>query len=247
MAKSDKATTLAERVVVVTGATSGIGAAAVAALACEAAGVAAFGRRTKASPGSRDNVLAVAGDINSVSDVKALLEQAVARFGRIDALVNCAGVYPKGKFLDIGHEDWRSGIETNLLGYALVCRRILPLMMAQGHGRIVNMGTRLAWECGDHGSSYSCSKAGASMLTRCIASEIDRNRFPDILVNDLIPGPTRTEMNDVGQAPEAVVPYIRDLLLLPEGGATGRTFFRGVEYKPGRDGLVSRIIRKFGS
>jgi NAD(P)-dependent dehydrogenase (short-subunit alcohol dehydrogenase family) len=243
MAASVAATALADRVVVVTGATSGIGRAVASALAGEVAGLVAFGR-SAAPSAAGGNVLAIAGDINSAQDVQALFAQALARFGRIDALINSAGVNPRGAFLDLGHEEWRHTIETNLIGYASVCRAALPIMMKQSHGRIVNLATRLAWECGKSASAYSCSKAGASMLTRCLAAEIDRNRYPDILVNDLIPGDTRTAMNPGGQDPEAVVPFVRDLILLPGGGATGVTFFRGKTFSTRKTSTVENLLRR---
>ena len=75
-------------------------------------------------------------------------------------------------------------------------------------------------------SSYSVSKAAVSVLTACLAAEVTTGH-PDVLVNDLIPGPTRTAMTSTGQDPEAVYPMVRELVLLPAGGPSGQAFFKG--------------------
>ncbi len=231
-----KGRSLAGRVVVVTGATSGIGRAVSGAFSGESAGLVGFGRSAgdAAAIGclpAAGNVMAVSGSIADAGDVERLVGETIARFSRIDVLVNCAGIFPKGRFLDVPPEAWGEAVETNLIGFARICRAVLPHMLEAGYGRIVNLSTRLAVAPGKNMSAYAASKAGAGTLTRCIAAEIDGGRHPDILVNDLIPGPTKTRMNEDGQDPAEVVPFARDLATLPAGGPTGKTFFKGQEFK----------------
>ena len=245
-----KGRSLAGLVVVVTGATSGIGRAVAGAFAAEAEGLVGFGRSaTDAAsigcPAGTPNVVAIAGNIADPGDVERLIGQTITRFSRIDVLVSCAGIFPKGRFLDVPQGAWREAVETNVLGFAALCRGVLPHMMEAGSGRIVNLATRLAAAPGKGMSAYAASKAGASVLTRCIAAEIDRARYPDILINDLIPGPTRTRMNEDGQDPADVVTFVRDLVVLPSGGPSGKSFFKGQEYPSrGLRGWLGNIFTK---
>jgi NAD(P)-dependent dehydrogenase (short-subunit alcohol dehydrogenase family) len=244
---------LAGRVIVVTGATSGIGRAVSAAFASEAKALVGFGRSATdpaaiACPTAAETIMAIPGSIADAADVERLVGQTIARFARIDVLVNCAGIFPKGRFLEVAPEAWQEAVEVNLVGFARICRAVLPHMIAAGYGRIVNMSTRLAADPGRNMSAYAAAKAGAAVLTRCIASEIDPSRYPDILINDLIPGPTRTGMNEDGQEPGDVVPFVRDLVTLPSGGPTGKSFFKGEAFDPrgsaggGRQGLFGAIF-----
>lgn len=245
-----KGRSLAGQVVVVTGATSGIGRAVSGAFAGEAEALVGFGRSAADAaaigcPPAARNVVAISGSIAEPSDVERLIGQTIARFSRIDVLVNCAGVFPKGRFLDVPQAMWLDAVLTNLVGFASVCRAVLPHMMQAGSGRIVNMTTRVATAPGKNMSAYAASKAGAGALTRCIAAEIDRARYPDILINDLIPGPTKTRMNDDGQDPAAVVPFVRDLVMFPSGGPSGKSFFKGQEHPPrGLRGWLANISRR---
>lgn len=230
-----QAQTLAGKVVIITGGTSGIGQAAALALAKEAYGIVIFSRRADApallSPFTAyPNVLAVAGDVTSPRDMLSLTEQTLMRFQRIDALVHCAGVFPRGSFLDIPHDQWQSAIDTNLTGYALACRSVLPHMIAQGSGRIVNISSRLAAAPVIRTTAYSASKAGAALLTKSLALDLAQQGHRDIVLSDLIPGPTLTAMNPNGQPPAAVVPFLRQLLLLPPGSPSGKTYFHGQPY-----------------
>jgi NAD(P)-dependent dehydrogenase (short-subunit alcohol dehydrogenase family) len=244
-----KGRSLAGQVVVVTGATSGIGRALSSAFAGEAQALVGFGRSaTDAAaigcPPDARNVVAIPGSVAESGDVERLIGQTIARFSRIDVLVNCAGIFPKGRFLDVPQDAWAEAVQTNLVGFARVCRGVLPHMMQAGSGRIVNMATRVASAPGKNMSAYAASKAGASVLTRCIAAEIDRGRYPDILVNDLIPGATKTRMNEDGQDPADVVSLVRDLVMLPSGGPTGKSFLKGQEYPP--RGLIGWLGNIFG-
>jgi 2-dehydro-3-deoxy-L-rhamnonate dehydrogenase (NAD+) len=227
---------LSGRVVMVTGATSGIGLAIARAFMGEATGLVLFARGVPDTQPPSDNVLSVRGTVSSPVDVAQLMEATLLRFGRIDVLVNCAGISPTGRFMETPFEEWQAGIDTNLLGYARMCRAVLPHMMKSGYGRIINMGSRAAENINPGKSAYSISKAGAHIFTRYLAAEIDRTCYPNILINDLIPGLTNTRMTRQGQEPSAVVPFVRKLIALPSGGPSGVAFFKGEPYRLFADG-----------
>lgn len=237
MGISEQAPSLADLVIIITGAGGAIGGAAASVFAQEAHGLVLFGHRANDPEGVKhfarpDHLLAISGDITSPEDVRRLMDLAIARFGRVDALINCAGIVPRASFMGMSHQEWQAAVETNLVGYALLCRTVLPYMLKNGFGRIVNIATRLAASPGPHISAYSSSKAGAHILMRCIAAELVQQGQHNILINDLVPGPTRSSKskNSHGQDPIMVVPFLRQLILLPPGGPTGKTFFRGQFY-----------------
>ncbi|MFZ1908125.1 MAG: SDR family oxidoreductase, partial [Burkholderiales bacterium] len=166
----------------------------------------------------------VAGSVAVESDVERLFSEALRRFGRVDVLVNNAAIYPKVDFLQSSFRDWAQVIETNVLGMALCCRAALPSMLERGHGRIVNVGS-FAWRRPIRGASaYSVSKGAVTVLTKAIAAEIDRERYPDVLVNTLVPGMFRTRMSEEGEDPESAYVHARHVAALPSGGPSGATF-----------------------
>jgi len=228
---------LADLVIIITGANGAIGSAAASILAQEAKGIVLFGHKAddpeklRSFAGRASHLLTIVGDITSPEDVRRLVDLTIARFGRMDALINCAGMVPRKRFMEMSHQEWQTAIESNLMGYALLCRTVLPYMIKSGFGRIVNIATRLAAAPESQTSAYSSSKAAAHILMRSLASEIAEQGHRNILVNELIPGPTRNKRNTQGQDPIDVVPFLRQLILLPPGGPTGKTYFRGQLYE----------------
>jgi len=157
------------------------------------------------------------------------IEETMATHGRIDVLVNNAGLGGAGLFLEKPFQEWVDTIALNVVGVAACCRAALPHMMRQGNGRIVTIASRMAGTPAQGASAYSASKAAVSALTSCIAAEL-ADSHPNLLINDLIPGPTKTAMSRSGQEPAAVYPYVCRLVLLPAGGPSGQVFFRGARY-----------------
>lgn len=217
--------------VVVTGASGGLGRSIAVGLARDGATVTGFGRnaaeleRTRAMcpPGK---MFCVAGDLTQQADVEALINEATLRTGRVDVLINNGARYPKKAFVGESFADWEHAVATNLFGTARCCHLVLPGMLARGFGRIVNVGT-FAWLGAiPESSAYSASKGAIRPLTRALASEVDRARYPDILINEFIPGEFRTGMSDHGEEPDAVYPHLRFVVSLPSGGPTGQTFLK---------------------
>ncbi len=239
------------KTVIVTGAGSGIGRAAAAGFCADGAQVIGIGRtrsdleQTAAlcRPGAMRFVV---GDVSRPEDVERLFVEAKNLSGRVDVLVNNAALYPKQGFLDGSHEDWRRVIEVNVIGMALCCRMALPDMLANGFGRIVNLGS-FAWRGPiPNSSAYSVSKGAVGPLTKALASEIDRSRFPDVLVNQLMPGIVRTRMSESGEDAEAIYPHIRFVAGLPKGGPSGQTFVQSTLYEEhvGRKTRLKRWVKK---
>lgn len=190
------------KVAVVTGARRGIGRAVALTLA--GAGADLVLADTVADDGRLDKVaseigrlnrgaLAVRVDISSKSDVAEMVRLAVARFGKIDILVNCAGVWLPGQnLIDTPEENWDKVIDTNLKGTYFCCREVGRVMAARGSGNIVNLSSQVGLNPGTGGGAYSISKAGIIMLTRQLALELAANH---IRVNALAPGIVKTDFN----------------------------------------------------
>jgi NAD(P)-dependent dehydrogenase (short-subunit alcohol dehydrogenase family) len=217
--------------VVVTGASGGLGRAIAAGFARDGATVIGFGRNlsrlqeTQALCG-KGRMHVVAGDLARGSDVESLFAKATSLTGRVDVLINNAARYPKGLFLGTLFDDWEHAVVTNVIGTARCCHLALPGMLDRRFGRILNVGT-FAWMGPiSHASAYSASKGAIRPLTQSLALEIDRSIYPDVLVNEFIPGTFVTGMSAEGDDPATVYPHVRAVVSMPSGGPTGQTFFR---------------------
>jgi NAD(P)-dependent dehydrogenase (short-subunit alcohol dehydrogenase family) len=234
-----------DKTVVVTGAGSGIGQALAEGFYGDGANVVAIGRtaanleQTARNCGSRMSF--VVGDVANPADVDRLFALAHDRFGKVDILVNNAAMYPKELFLAPSFESWIRTIETNVIGMALCCRAALPGMLQRGFGRVLNVGS-FAWRGPiPTASAYSVSKAAVHTLTRSIAAEIDKDRYPDVLVNEFLPGIVRTAMSDTGISPADVYPHAKFLATLAAGSASGEVFVQSTIHRD--DGGTLRKLR----
>lgn len=190
---------LAGQVVLVTGGGRGIGAAIARACARAGADVAigyldsdegaeavvasitALGRRARAFPADVTDPGAVAGMVAGVLD----------HFGRLDSLVNNAGIMPEGSVVDLSLEEWRRVIDVDLTGAFICSQAVLPGMLARGSGNIVMISSRLG-QIGFAGlSHYAAAKAGLLALTKSMAKELGP---AGIRVNAVAPGVTVTDM-----------------------------------------------------
>jgi 3-oxoacyl-[acyl-carrier protein] reductase len=234
---------VAGKIIVITGAARGIGQALSIDFSKDGARVIGFDisqaglAETKAQCGI--NMLTVAGDVTVEKDVDRLVAVTMERFGRIDVLVNNAGISDRARFPEIRFEEWARVIQVNLIGAALCLHRVLPFMLEKRTGRVINMVSRGAESTATANTAYSASKAGLVSLTKNVAASIDKRQYPDVLVNGLIPGPTRTaiwgddipeERKQAMQLPEVVYPHAKYLAELPAGGPTGRIFFNSQDY-----------------
>lgn len=190
---------LADRVVLVTGASRGIGAAI--SLACAQAGADVAVGYLEGEEGAGVTVETVRAegrqadafqaDVRDEDQVSAMVEAVVGRFGRIDGLINNAGVMPESRVLDMSLEEWREVIDVDLTGAFLCSRAVLPGMLERGSGAIVMIASRLG-QIGFAGvAHYSAAKAGLLGFVKSLAKEVGPQ---GIRVNAVAPGVTVTDM-----------------------------------------------------
>ena len=185
---------------VVTGGAQGIGRAIVERLLDSGASVAIWDRDGKqaneTAAGLRRNrrVEAVAVDVTDLAGIEAARDATVKALGRIDILVNNAGIAgPNLKTWDYPTADWAQVMRVNLDSQFFCCRAIVPLMIAQNYGRIVNIASIAGKEGNPNAAAYSASKAGVIALTKSLGKELASH---DIAVNCITPAAARTAIFD---------------------------------------------------
>jgi 3-oxoacyl-[acyl-carrier protein] reductase len=192
---------LKDKVALVTGASQGIGRATSLALAEAGARVAVAARNTEKLASlvseiaaANGEALAVPMDVADGAQVKAGFQQVLAKFGKLDILVNNAAITRDTLALRMRLEDWEAVLRTNLTGAHLCIQQALGAMLKQRAGRIINISSVVA-ETGNAGqANYVASKAGLIGLTRAIAVEVASR---SITVNAVAPGFIATPMTDV--------------------------------------------------
>jgi NAD(P)-dependent dehydrogenase (short-subunit alcohol dehydrogenase family) len=209
---------LADRVVLVTGSSRGIGAEVAVKAAAEGAIVAVhYNRSADAAQRTIERVRAAGAegdcfpaDIADGGQAERLVEQVIERFGRVDGLVNNAGLTQVGPFLEIEPAEWEEIIRTDLTAAFHTCRAVLPSMLERGDGAIVNIASRLAQMGIAETAAYSAAKAGLLGLTRSLAREFGPR---GIRINAVAPGVTITEMTTDLVDSEAGKQRLRDMAL----------------------------------
>jgi NAD(P)-dependent dehydrogenase (short-subunit alcohol dehydrogenase family) len=183
------------KVIIVTGASRGIGSAAAGALAKAGATVVLTARDAAlteaAAKAIGDNAHAHACDVSDYAAFAALVARTKTRFGRLDVLINNAGVEPIASIADSDPAAWARNIDINLTGAYHAIRAVLPGMLADGGGTIVNVSSGAAIRPLEGWSAYCSAKAGLHMLTRAVALETAGR---GIRVFGFQPGTTDTDM-----------------------------------------------------
>jgi NAD(P)-dependent dehydrogenase (short-subunit alcohol dehydrogenase family) len=134
-------------------------------------------------------------DVVKTDDVEGLLRVTLSEFGKVDILVNCAGVVGKRAFIADSEEvEWRRVIDVNLFGTYHCIRTFLPAMMRQREGRIINIASISGKQASPTNAAYSASKHAVIGLTRTVAAEMGMLGLPGITVNAICPGVVNTEM-----------------------------------------------------
>ncbi len=190
---------LRDRVAVVTGASRGIGRAIALALAAEGAKVAVNYASSSAAAegvvasiaGAGGSAVAVQADVSKADQVEAMLSATMEKWGRVDVLVNNAGITRDTLLLRMKPEDWQAVIDLNLTGVFLCTRAVSKVMLKQRSGRIINIAS-VAGQMGNPGqANYSAAKAGVIGFTKTIAKELASR---GITVNAVAPGFITTDM-----------------------------------------------------
>jgi NAD(P)-dependent dehydrogenase (short-subunit alcohol dehydrogenase family) len=190
---------LTSKVAVVMGGTSGIGLTLAKGLAEAGADVVATGRRADLVRSAADEIralgrksLVVPSDVTDRASIEALLAAVEKEFGKVDILLNSAGMTRKTPTLDVGEEEWNRIMETNLTGTLRTCQIFGRKMIARKYGRIINIASVASSRGFFEVAAYAASKAGVVSLTQTLAMEWAQH---GVCVNAIAPGVYRTDLN----------------------------------------------------
>ena len=236
--------------VMVTGAGSGIGRAVARAFHARGDRVILCGRRAEAlveTLGASDRVAHAVADVADAKALDQAVKAAEADLGPVSSVVLSAALNTSAHFLDMGAEDFDAMTAANITGVANTLRQVLPGMLENRKGRVVVIGTLADMNPVPGAVGYSATKGALHALVRGVAGEIDPVRYPDVLLNEMTPGPVLGRMADFGRQPEEVVPEIFALIDMPSGGPSGGFFRNGKRIYPGESfkGMIKRNLRRF--
>ena len=191
------------RVAVVTGANTGIGQAIAVALADAGTAVALVGRsamdETRALITGGARVHEIRADLSTTAPLQGIVDETVARLGRLDILVNNAGIIRRADAVDYSEADWDAVIDTNLKSLFFLSQVAGRHMIAQGSGKIVNVASLLSFQGGIRVPAYTASKSGVAGLTRLLACEWAAK---GVQVNAIAPGYVATNNTEALRADE---------------------------------------------
>ena len=176
----------AQKVAIVTAGGSGMGAAAARRLAAEGFNVAVLSSSGKGEALATElGGVGVTGSNQSNDDLKRLVDQTLARWGRIDVLVNSAGHGPRAPILEITDEQWHTGIDTYFMNVVRSVRLVAPVMQAQRGGAIVNISTTWVTEPTEQFPTSAVARAGLAVYTKIFA---DTFAADNVRMNNVLPG-----------------------------------------------------------
>ncbi|QLQ09489.1 MAG: SDR family oxidoreductase [Nocardioidaceae bacterium] len=203
-------------VILVTGASRGLGAAMALALAAEGAQVVAAARSRAAleevAAGGAGRISVAEADMSDAESVRGLVDEVVARHGRIDGLVNNAGIAPAGKFVDQDPGIWQQVLAVNVVAPMLLAQHAGRVMIEQGGGRIVNVASTAGVRGKPHLVAYSTSKGAVVRFTEALAGEWASK---NVQVNCIAPGAFVTDAQKaVTESPDLLA---RRIAKIPAG------------------------------
>ena len=185
------------QVAIVTGASKGIGREIALQLADVGADLVICARGSGPLATAADEIVgrgrrveAVVADVSTPAGTRQVLERGQARFGRVDVLVNNAGKGAPKKMLDLADEDWRASFELNFMSAVRLSLGCVPIMRAQGGGRIINISSRVGRQPDPYFAPYGAAKAALIHFTKNLANAFSKD---GILCNCVVPGLVRTQ------------------------------------------------------
>ena len=209
---------LAGKVAIVTGASRGLGAGMAIGLAEAGADLVVVASSARIhETASKITALgrkcvAVQTDLTDIKTVPAVIDAALKNFGKIDILINCAGIIRRAPAIEFSEKDWDDVMNVNLKTMFFMCQAAAKEMMKQGKGKIVNIASLLSFQGGIIVPSYTASKSGVAGMTKALANEWAAH---GINVNAIAPGYMATEMTEALQKNAERAPAI--LARIPQG------------------------------
>jgi 2-deoxy-D-gluconate 3-dehydrogenase len=209
---------LAGKTAIVTGASRGLGAGMALALAEAGADVVTVASSSRINETAsaisalgRKSV-AVQVDLTDVKNVSKVIDATMSNFGKIDILVNCAGIIRRAPAVEFSEKDWDDVMNVNIKTLFFMCQAAAKQMMKQGKGKIVNIASLLSFQGGIIVPSYTASKSAVAGVTKALANEWAAH---GINVNGIAPGYMATEMTEALQKSAERAPAI--LARIPQG------------------------------
>lgn len=203
------------KVAIVTGAGRGIGQATAKTFASEGARVVVADVDEEAGCETVATIQVAGGeacfthvDVSRVEDTFRMVGFALETYGRLDVLVNCAGIYTQGDVVTTSVEAWDRLLAVNLTGVFLCCRAAVPALKQSGCGSIINISSSVGWQYAAPGiAAYTASKFGVTGLTKAMACD---HLSDNIRVNCICPGPTDTPLLRSSRSPEALQAFAKE-------------------------------------
>jgi NAD(P)-dependent dehydrogenase (short-subunit alcohol dehydrogenase family) len=191
---------LTGRVAVVTGGTKGLGRAMAAGLASAGANIVIVSRHGDEASACAAEIaqehgrrgLGIQADVTVPAEAEAMAATTVREFGKIDILINSAGINIRGPIEDLSPEQFQQVMTVNVTGTWLACRAVVPHMKRAGQGRIINLSSAIGLIGVPNRTPYASSKGAIVQMTRTLGLELAPH---GVLVNAICPGPFLTEMN----------------------------------------------------
>jgi gluconate 5-dehydrogenase len=188
------------QVALIIGGNRGLGFVMAKALAEAGAEISIAARNENQNSKSADEIKTLYGhqcisfrcDVTKEQEVKNAVTQTIERFGKIDILINSAGINIRGAIENLSVDDFNKVQQVNVTGSWIACREVIPIMKRNNYGRIVNVGSMFSLTAIPERSAYATSKGAILQLTRSLAIELAKQ---NITVNTILPGPFHTEIN----------------------------------------------------